>query len=199
MQTTYPILRRPFRRVRVVAVLALAVSAVAACSDLTSVKAQYSNTTFTFSLFSLSGSGPANAPAALDFGSLSAVRVDGSFSFDVAFDVEGGGKILVIPQRLVGASVNGARTVGLQRVSGVYESVVLAPSKGWVFDSTLAVLPGEVVVVRLTTSACSYQLSSELYAKFVVDSVRSGGLMFGHGLMNPNCGFKSFESGIPTK
>lgn len=199
MPTTLPNYRRPVRRVRAAAVLALFALAVAACSDPFKVTAQYTNAAFAFSLYGLSGSGPANAPAALDFGSLSAVRVDGSFGFDVAFDFDGTGKIRVIPQRLVGASVSGARTVGLQRVTGVYESVLLAPTRGWVFDSTLSVLPGEVVVVRLTSSGCVYQLSSELYAKFVVDSVKAGGLIFGRGVSNPNCGFKSFEDGIPTK
>ena len=61
-----------------------------------------------------------------------------------------------------------------------------------------SVLPGEVVVVRLTSSSCAYQLSSEHYAKFVVDSIKAGGLLFGRGMFNPNCGFKSFADGIPT-
>lgn len=199
MPITLPIRFRPLRGVRAVTVLAVAVFAVAACSDPFSTKAQYANSPFGFSLYSLSGSGPANAPAALDFGSLSAVRVDGSFAFDVAFDIDGAGKVRIIPQKLVGASISGPRTVGLQRVSGVYETVLLAPSKGWVFDSTVSVLPGEVVAVRLTSSSCAYQLSSEMYAKFVVDSVKVGGLIFGRGMFNPNCGFKSFEDGIPTK
>lgn len=193
------ILRRPVRRGRAVAFVALVALAVSACSDPFKVTAQYANTSFAFSLFALSGSGPANAPAAIDFGSLGAVRVDGSFNFDVAFDFDGTGKIRILPQKLVGASVGGARSVGLQRVTGVYETVLLAPAKGWVLDSAVTVLPGEVVVVRLTSSGCVYQLSSELYAKFVIDSVKAGGLMFGRGMTNPNCGFKSFETGIPTK
>ena len=181
------------------AFVAMAALAVSACSDPFKVTAQYANTPFAFSLFALSGSGPANAPAAIDFGTLGAVRVDGSFGFDVAFDFDGTGKIRVIPQKLVGTSIGGSRTVGLQRVTGVYETVLLAPSKGWVLDSALSVLPGEVVVVRLTSTGCVYQLSSELYAKFVIDSVKAGGLIFGRGMTNPNCGFKSFEPGIPSK
>jgi hypothetical protein len=199
MPTTPSILRRPVRGARTVACAALAALAVVACSDPFKVTAQYPNTPFAFSLFALSGSGPANAPAAIDFGTVGAVRVDGSFAFDVAFDFDGNGKIRVIPQKLVGISVGGARTVGLQRVTGVYESVLLAPSKGWVLDSALSVLPGEVVVVRMTSSGCVYQLSRELYAKLVIDSVKAGGLLFGRGMTNPNCGFKSFEVGIPSK
>jgi hypothetical protein len=199
MHTTHPNLRRPVLGVRGMAVLVLAVLAVAACSDPFSVKAQYANVPFTYSLYGISGSGPANAPAALDLANVATVRVDGSFGFDVAFDFDGTGKIRILPQKLVGASISGARTVGLQRLSGVYETVLLAPARGWVFDSLLTVLPGEVVGVRLTAASCAYQLSTEIYAKFVVDSVRAGGLIFGRGVMNPNCGFKSFDVGIPTK
>lgn len=199
MHTTPPNLRRPVLGVRGLAVLALAVLAVAACSDPFSTKAQYANVPFTYSLYALSGSGLANAPAALDLTSTSAVRVDGSLAFDVAFDIDGSGKIRIIPQRLVGASTGGVRTIGLQRISGVYESVTLAPARGWVFDSLLTVLPGEVVGARLTSASCAYQLSSEIYAKLVVDSVKSGRLIYGRGVLNPNCGFKSFEDGIPSK
>jgi hypothetical protein len=181
------------------AALAAAVLAVAACSDPFATKAQYANQPFIYSLYGISGTGPANAPAALDFSSMSAVRVDGTFGFDVAFDFDGTGKIRIIPQKLVGTPVSGSRVVGLQRLTGVYDAVTLAPSKGWQIDSALLVLPGEVVGVRMTSSSCAYQLSSELYAKFVVDSVKAGGLIFGRGLLNPNCGFKSYESGIPLK
>lgn len=199
MHTTHLNLRCPVLGVRGAAVLALAVFAVAACSDPFSVKAQYANVPFAYSLYGLSGSGLANAPAALDLTSTAAVRVDGSLNFDVAFDFDGAGKIRIIPQRLVGASISGARTVGLQRISGVYETVLLAPARGWVFDSLLTVLPGEVVGVRLTSASCAYQLSSEIYAKLVVDSVKTGGLIYGRGVLNPNCGFKSFEDGLPSK
>lgn len=199
MLTTHSNLRRPVLGVRGLAVLALAVFAVAACSDPFAVKAQYANVPFTYSLYAISGTTLVNAPSALDLSTTSAVRVDGTLAFDIAFDFDGTGKIRIIPQKLVGASTAGARTVGLQRLSGVYESVILAPARGWVFDSVLTVLPGEVFGVRLTTGACAYQLSPETYAKLVIDSVKAGGLLVGRGVMNPNCGFKSFEDGLPTK
>jgi len=194
---------RPFIRARALAVLTLlaaagAAAAVAACSDPFALKAQYSNVPFVYSLYGISGAGPANAPAALDFATQSAARVDGSFAFDVAFDFDGGGKIRVIPQRLVGAAVSGARTVGLQLLAGDYATVLEAPPRGWQFDSTVTIVPGQVVGVRLASGSCAYQASQEIYAKFVVDSVKTGGLIFGRGLVNPNCGFKSFADGIPS-
>ncbi|MHB1312732.1 MAG: hypothetical protein ACYC3L_12020 [Gemmatimonadaceae bacterium] len=197
MHTPNSIARRPHPGVRALAVLAVLVVAAAACSDPFALKAQYSNMPFVYSLYGISGSGPANAPAALDFATQATVRVDGSFAFDVAFDFDGTGKIRVIPQKLVGAAISGARTVGLQRLTGDYASVLEAPPRGWQYDSTVTVLPGEVVGVRITSGSCLYQASTELYAKVVVDSVKAGGLIFGRGVMNPNCGFKSFADGIP--
>jgi hypothetical protein len=186
--------------VRALAVLALftAATVVTACKDPFALKAQYANEPFVYSLYGISGKGPANSPAAIDFATMSAVRVDGTFNFDVAFDFNATGKIVIIPQKLVGAAVSGARTIGLQRIPGVYDAVLDAPAGGWQFDSTLVIIPGDVVGVRITSASCVYQQSTEVYAKFVVDSVLTGGLIFGRGVMNPNCGFKSFATGIPT-
>ena len=197
MHTPNSIARRPHPGVRALAVLAALVVAAAACSDPFALKAQYANMPFVYSMYGISGSGPANAPAALDFATQATVRVDGTFAFDIAFDFDGHGKIRIIPQKLVGAAITGARTVGLQRLTGAYEAVVEAPARNWEFDSTLTVLPGEVIGVRITSSNCVYQSSTENYSKLVIDSVKAGGLIFGRGVTNPNCGFKSFADGIP--
>lgn len=179
--------------------LAIAALATAACSDPFKLKAQYSNEPFIYSVYGMSGAGPANAPAALDVIGRSAVKVDGTFGFDIAFDFDGHGKILIIPQKLVGTPMTGGRVVALQRISGAYESVMEAPTRNWMLDSAVAVIPGETVGIRLTTASCLYQLSSEMVAKIVIDSVKTGGLIFGRGIINPNCGFRSFAEGIPDK
>lgn len=188
--------RLPFAPV----LLAAGLLAVAGCDDPFKLKAQYTNEPFVYSAYAMSGAGPANAPAALDLLGRSPVRVDGNLNFDIAFDLDRTtGKILVIPQKLVGTPTGGSRTVALQRMTGAYESVLLAPSKNWQADSAFAISLGEVVAIRLTTMSCLYQLSSDMMAKIVVDSVKAGGLLFGRGMLNPNCGFRSFEEGIPDK
>ncbi|MDP1891426.1 MAG: hypothetical protein Q8K55_11100 [Gemmatimonadaceae bacterium] len=179
--------------------LAVAALALSACDDPFKLKASYTNEPFVYSLYGISGTGPANAPAALDLVGRSPVRVDGNFNFDIAFDFDGTGKIVILPQKLVGTPITGSRVVALQRISGSYESVMLAPTNGWQLDSAVTLLVGEVVGVRLTSASCAYQMSSEMYAKIVVDSVKTGGLLFGRGVINPNCGFKSFAEGIPEK
>lgn len=184
--------RRPF-------LLVVAALALSACDDPFKLKASYGNEPFVYSLYGISGTGPANAPAALDLATRSPVRVDGNFNFDIAFDFDANGKIVILPQKLVGTPITGSRTIALQRISGSYESVLLAPVKGWQLDSAVTLLPGEVLGVRLTSTSCVYQMSSDMYAKIVVDSVKTGGLIFGRGVINPNCGFKSFAEGIPEK
>jgi hypothetical protein len=197
MRTSMLPIRRYRRAAFGLSLTTAAALALSACSDPFKVKAQYTNEPFVYSVYGLSGAGPANAPAALDLTGRAPVRVDGSFAFDIAFDFDGKGKILIIPQRLVGTPISGARTVALQRAAGAYESVMEAPTRNWVADSAFAILPGEVMLVRLTSLSCLYQLSSDMFAKIVVDSVKTGGLIFGRGLINPNCGFKSFAEGIP--
>lgn len=199
MHTVSHFLRRPRPAARASAVAAALVLAVAACSDPFALKASYANMPFTYSVYALSSVGPANAPAALDLVGRTTVKVDGDLAFDVAFDVDKTGHIVIYPQKLVGTPLSGSRAVAMQRVSGGYESVLLAPQRDYQTDSSMVLQPGETVVIKLTSGSCLYQLSSDLYAKVVVDSVQRSGLMFGRGVVNPNCGFRSFAEGIPEK
>lgn len=199
MHTLNSLRRRGLRAALLPCLFAAATWFAAGCSDPFKLKASYSNEPFTYSVYGLTGNGPANAPAALDLVSRTTAKVDGSFSFDVAFDFDKSGKVLIVPQRLVGTPLAGSRTVYLQRVSGTYEAFGLAPSKNWLADSAIAVLPGEPVAIKIVSSSCIYQYSTDLYAKIVVDSVKPSGLIFGRGVIDPNCGFKSFAEGVPDK
>jgi hypothetical protein len=199
MHTTKSSIRRRLRSALGLVIPAFATLVVVGCDDPFKLKAQYANEPFVFSAYGISGSGPANAPAALDLVGRSTVRVDGSFNFDIAFDFDATGKVVILPQKLVGTPISGTRVVYLQRLTGGYESVLEAPQRNWQSDSVVAVRPGEVVGIKLTSASCLYQLSSDIYAKLVVDSIKTGGLIFGRGMINPNCGFKSFAEGIPDK
>jgi len=191
--------RRGARAAFGLGLLALAALVSAGCSDPFKLKAQYANEPFVYSVYGISGAGPANAPAALDLVGRAPVKVDGSFAFDIAFDFDATGKVVILPQKLVGTPISGSRTVYLQRIGGSYESVLESPTKNWFADSALAVRPGEVVGIKLTSPSCVYQLSSDMHGKIVVDSVKAGGLIFGRGMINPNCGFRSFAEGVPDK
>ena len=173
-----------------------------ACGDPTNLQASSFNSVDTLFVFALSGT-PPTYPSGVSIVGRSAVRVDGFAGFDVAFDINASGKAVIYPVRLVVTSPGGSRPVGLQKAAGSFETVLEAPSTGYETDSSLVLAPGETVVIQSahngTNDICQYALSPYLFAKIAVDSVnlasRTIYLQLG---LDPNCGFRSFASGIPT-
>jgi hypothetical protein len=177
------------------------VAVLSACGDPTSLKANSLTSVDTLSVFALTGT-PPTYPSGLSLLARQAVRVDGFGSFDVAFDIDAAGHAVIYPFKLVVATPGG-RPVGLQKLSGSFETVLEAPRTGYETDSSLVVAPGETVVLQSAHNQrediCQFALSPYLYAKVAVDSVNlaSRTLYIRMGL-DPNCGFRSFASGIPT-
>jgi len=173
-----------------------------ACGDPTNLKATLPTFTDTLSLFALSGT-PPSYPSGLSLLGRQAVRVDGFANFDVAFDINGSGNVVAYPVKLVVASPAGARPVGLLKAAGGFESVLDAPATGYKTDESVILAPGETVVIQSAHNSsqdiCQFALSPYLYAKISVDSVNlaSRTIYLQMGL-DPNCGFRSFASGIPT-
>jgi hypothetical protein len=178
------------------------VAVLNACGDPTNLKANSFNSVDTLFVFALSGT-PPTYPSGVSIVGRSAVRVDGFAGFDVAFDINASGKAVIYPVKLVVTSPGGSRPVGLQKAAGSFETVLEAPSTGYENDSSLVLAPGETVVIQSahngTNDICQYALSPYLFAKIAVDSVnlasRTIYLQLG---LDPNCGFRSFASGIPT-
>ena len=190
------------RLLRVV-VVALATVAVA-CGDPTRPKATLVNLSLSYSLYGLSGAPPATANAINLF--VGPSRADASFSFDVALDLDPSGKILVYPVRAIAGPLAGLvpTRVGLQTVSGSFESVRVAPDRGYDTLSVRTITPGTTVVaelVDLVSGLCLYSLvGSQQYAKFVVDSViPSTRKFYVRSVGDANCGYKSLvPDSIPT-
>jgi hypothetical protein len=150
----------------------------------------------------LSGTPPAY-PSGISIVARQAVLVNGFAGFDVAFDINSSGNAVVYPVKLVVASLNGTRPVGLQKVSGTFETVTAAPKTGYQGDTAVVLAKDEVVVIESphngSGDVCSFALSPNLYAKIALDSInlasRTLYLRMGY---DPNCGFRSFAEGIPT-
>ncbi len=178
------------------------VTVLNACGDVTNLKASAPTSVDTLSVFALSGT-PPSYPSGISILARQAVRVDGFASFDVALDIDDAGNAVIYPVKLVVASPGGSRPVGLQKVAGTFETIAEAPKTGFEADSALVMLPGEVVVIQSAHNSsgdlCQFALNPNLYAKFAVDSVhlapRTLYLRLG---LDPNCGFRSFATGIPT-
>ena len=129
--------------------------------------------------------------------------MDGFAAFDIAFDIVSPTQVRVLPVHLVVSSPSGVRIVGLARAPGVFEALGSAPSSGYQTDSSVVLSIGDLMVIQTTRAQageiCSYSISPYLYAKLAILSVdvSSRLIRFVIGL-DPNCGFRSFQPGIPT-
>lgn len=174
-----------------------------ACGDPTNLRATSITSVDTLYVFALSGT-PPTYPSGVSIIAHSAVRVDGFAGFEVAFDIDGSGRTVVYPVKMVVNSPGGSRQVGLQKIAGSFETVLAAPASGYETDSSLVLGAGETLVMQSPHNSgsqdiCSFALSPYLYSKIGVDSVnlatRTIYIQLG---LDPNCGFRSFATGIPT-
>jgi len=164
----------------------------------------------TLTVFALTGT-PPSFPAGFLASAGAVTRADGSFNFDVAFDIDPSAKVVVYPQKLVGipcavgsilcGGVLGAKPVGLQRITVAFDSLERAPASGYQFDSTFTVTPGQALVMQVqSASECPLSFSSLMYTKFTIDSVDLGRrAVHFRSVHDPNCGFRNLVPGAKPK
>ena len=186
------------RLMRVVVVPLLMVAI--ACGDPLGTKATYASALNTYAVYGLTNA-PASVPTALSFlGGLT--RASATFNFDIAFDLDASGKVIVYPVRTVGGALAGnLKRVGLQTVTGGFDLLTAVPLAGYDTLNVKIITPGTVLAVELRdgTSCFSSRKSSLLYAKLVVDSVTSGNRIWIRTVFDPNCGYRGVvPDSIPT-
>lgn len=125
-----------------------------------------------------------------------------SGAFDVAFDLDSQRRVVIYPVKLIVQPLTGVSDVGLLKVAGTFESVDRAPTTGYNANAALTVGVGEVVVIEAKRNRsgdlCGFALSPNIYSKLVVDSVQAGtNAIWFRFATNPNCGFRSFATGLP--
>jgi hypothetical protein len=177
-------------------------SVLTACDDPALLRAQLPTVEDVYTVFALTGT-PAAYPSGLNTYARAAVRVDGNAAFDVAFDIDKDGHAVLYPVQKIVSSLGGTKKVGLRRVSGTFSEVLLAPT-GTYADSTIVAAPGDIVIVQSTQNgsngACQFDISPYIYTKILVDSIAvDTKTVVLQTVLNPNCGFRSFEAGIPSK
>jgi hypothetical protein len=173
-----------------------------ACKDSLGLKATEATETDKFVVYALTGT-PPTYPVTSIAAARTVTQISGSGNFDLAFDLDPQGKVIVYPMRLVVSPITSFRDVGIQKVAGDFASITRAPAGGYVTDKTVTLGKGEVVVLQTarntSNSVCLYGISPYIVAKIAVDSVdlkdRS---IFITTMMNPNCGFRSLKTGVPT-
>jgi hypothetical protein len=178
---------------------------VLGCDDPFANEATTPTRADTLVAFAMTGS-PPQFPSGYSAGTGGLARIEPEVGFDVAFDLTPDDKIRVIPARLVSqyrvvlGRTSLTQQVGLLTPSTTFESIARAPDVGYKRDSVVVVSPGQPVLMEVVSEICQFQFtfSQILYAKLVVDSVHSGARrIFFRAVRNPNCGFRSFQPGIP--
>jgi hypothetical protein len=189
---------RPGSRRLALLIGAIAALGTAACDDPFAPRATTQVRTDSFVVYSVSQT-PINAPAAFNIVFFTTLRLEPTYGFDIVFDIDDAGKVVLIPARLAGGAVTSARRVGLQKVAGAYDQLTRAPTSGYQYDSTLTLDIGEGAAVELQTDVCQFQTSQLVYAKLKIKAVDpvSRTIVF-RITYDPNCGFRSFLPGVPT-
>jgi hypothetical protein len=175
---------------------AAVVAAVAACGDdFTLPPPIATNRVETVVLYALSGT-PVGAPSGYHLELRRVVRTDQTSLFDFAFDITPAGEPVFLPTGPLGLGEGS----GLQVAPAPFDSITIAPTGGYVYDSTAAADSGAELLVQSRVTTCSYGGSASYYAKLRVLSVdlveRRVDFQV---LVNANCGYRGLEPGLPTQ
>lgn len=178
------------------------VTLVAACKGLTTIDASLQNQTGTDTVYALNG-GPPGAPNAFRFFLGIPVRADVSFGFDVAFDIDQNGDVVVIPVRALATNFSNPYSVALQTVPGAFETILQAPKDGYRPDTSTTIAVGQTIVAesRDFFGVCLNSLKgqsyfSKLFVKEVDPTQRRIVFLV---TVDRNCGFRSFAPGFPEE
>jgi hypothetical protein len=187
-------------RVRRVLPLMVAATVLAACSqdDPFRPVATTESAVSTFTLTAVSVG--LASPSAIELVNLRAVRpsldATGGPNFQLAFDIDPQGRLLLIPALALVNPPIGATSLGLARTGTTFDALARAPTGGFVNDSTVSTTVGEVWVVRVDPRICSF--GDPFYAKLVVDDVNVlTRRLTVRLLINRNCGYRDLTVGLP--
>ena len=173
----------------------LALAALAACGDEDSLPEPTTrNIVDTVTVGSLTDT-PITTASGFSV-SAGAIRTDVDPGFDFAYDIEGppeSGRKVIVPRAVLGITSAGTAEPGVMRREETFDDIDVAPSNGYVTDSSVAVVLGERYVVR---SRVVCQLGVPLYAKVEIIGFEDNSVVLKR-LKNVNCGYRSLEPGLP--
>lgn len=175
-----------------------AITYMSGCDKATGIKAQFQNLEAKPTVYAMNGTAPTQ-PAALSVRSVTAVRIDATFQFDLAFDLDAAGAVQVYAIGRVANENVATHRVGMQIGALDFSSTVRAPTGGYSYDSVMALPIGKTLLVDVLDQNCTNSfLGVNIRAKIGVDSVNTTTrAIFLHVLSNPNCGFRSLNQGEP--
>ena len=119
---------------------------VDACGDVTGLKAQLENFAVdSIVVHALNGSPPA-LPSAMIVRAAAVVPITSDYNFDIAFDIDDTGAVVIHTVKAVASEFIPAHRVGLQLSSTPYDEITRSPTGGFVYDSSLTVPIGKTVL-----------------------------------------------------
>jgi hypothetical protein len=180
-----------------------AAAVMLACGDPIAPQANFPNYADTLTLYALNGA-PRGAPTAIRIiaGALgsAAVATSGGFDIDIAVDIDDQGRPWLYPVRTVASPVLNKHPVGIRRTQEAFDDILRAPTDDYVRDTAATVAIGERVLIESADpGACNTLFGGVVYAKLVIDSVRTATRqVFLRLTADPNCGFRSLVvPGVP--
>ena len=174
-----------------VALLALLI--LGACDDATGPQANVDVVTDTLVVKAFTGATTSDATALNTF-RVRTVRTEITSGYDVVFDLDAQGRILLYPPSKI-ANVGRA---GLQKADAAFDAITEALVSGYNESEIVTAAPGEVYLIRAFPAPCSINIRPFVYSKIVLDSVNVANRTIHFRITaNPNCGFRSFAEGRP--
>ena len=179
-----------------------AVAVLSACDDATAFRAEFTIEERQLTAYAMNGTSP-SLPSAVNVRSSSVQRIDPSWQFDVAFDMDEFGFVRVYSVKTVASELTPVNRVGF-RIDSVnaFDAITMAPTSGYAYDTTMALQVGRTLLIDVFDPTCQGRsfLGFNIRAKMVIDSVdatnRSLTFRF---LANSNCGFRSLVEGLPKE
>ena len=192
----------PHTRLLLAAVL---IAAVSACDGSTGLGPTIDNRDVPdLTVYAMNGTAQ-TLPAGLNLRARQVTNIDPSWAFDLAFDIDAQGAVVIHTVRVVGSHILATLPrVGLQTDTTSFANVRLAPTTGYTYDSSLTVPIGRTVLIDKIDNSCSpfagAFLGFNIRAKLRVDSVnQTSRAIYLKFLPNRNCGFRSLQLGEPKE
>lgn len=138
-------------------------------------------------------------PSAWDLVLGFAARTDRTASFDMVFDfiydsLAHDTVPALLPRGWLGLSADG----GLQRMSVAFDSLRAAPSGGYDSYKPVPLDTTTVVAARSRSQTCNFGIYSGIFAKAIPLAIsRTDRKLILRMVTDPNCGYHSFQPGVP--
>ncbi|HEX6629645.1 MAG TPA: hypothetical protein VF048_01070 [Gemmatimonadaceae bacterium] len=189
---------------RAAAAALLLAAGLAACSDPLEFKPSFETVESTVTVHALNDVGAAFTAAILLAPSPIGVRPAGDYTFDAAVDFDAGGVALLYPVDEIAqiGVIAAGRTVGVQKLSGTtYADLQRAPNTGYTYGEAVPIAVGDVGAIQSNGHPyCANSFySTTLWAKFQVVALDPAARTATFKIrVDPNCGFRGLQSGVPS-